>query len=420
MDIMVEKPKGMKKVFAKKYISLWVIGALLLAAVIYILNTESKSVTVRTDDFRVGEVFAGDFDEYIRIQGQVMPMTTIQISPLQGGIVDEIVNEEGANLKAGDVILRLSNDDLDMQILNSESDLAERENMLRNTMIQMEQQKLDLEQNRLTYALEVRRAKRAFEQAESLYNDNLCSKEEYARAKEDYDIANDRLKLVISRAKQDSIFRSVEIRQLNESLENMRLNMQLIRKRKENLTIKAPIDGELGFLDAVRGQIIQPGMKIGQINNLDSYKIEAQIDEHYIDRVTAGLDATFERNNEQFSAQIRKVYPEVRSGKFKADFKFSGEEPENIRTGQTYYLNLQLGQPTDAIMIPKGSFYQQTGGQWIYVVDKSGDFAVRRSIKIGRQNPKYYEVLSGLEAGEKVIISGYESFGDNNRVDFKQ
>ena len=205
---------------------------------------------------------------------------------------------------------------------------------------------------------------------------------------------------------------------MRESLDNMRTNMMMIRRRKDNLTIKAPIDGELGLLDVVLGQSVATGSKIGQINNLDSYKIEAQIDEHYIDRITAGLEATFERQSERYLAQIRKVYPEVRDGKFKADFKFVGQQPDNIRSGQTYYLNLQLGQPVEAVLIPRGAFYQKTGGKWIYVLSKDGTKATRRDIRIGRQNPQYYEVIEGLEPGERVITSSYDNFGESDVLVF--
>ena len=198
----------------------------------------------------------------------------------------------------------------------------------------------------------------------------------------------------------------------------MKLNMKMIRRRKANLTIKAPIDGQLGILDAVLGENIGAGTKIGQISDMSSYKIEAQIDEHYIDRVIPGLAATFERQGSTFNASLRKVYPEVRDGKFKADFKFEGQTPDNIRSGQTYYLNLQLGSPESAILVPRGSFYQKTGGKWIYVVAPGGGKAVRREIRIGRQNPQYYEVLEGLNPGEKVITSGYDSFGDNEVLVF--
>ena len=341
-------------------------------------------------------------------------MTTIQISPLEGGVVEEIIREEGSQVKKGDEILRLSNENLDLQILNSEAELAEKENLLRNTMISMEQEKLSVRQEKLQLQMEVRRNKRAYEQQKALYDEKLIAREEWLKAEEDYLLSLDKLELVKNKEIQDSLYRTVQIEQMQESLDNMKINMQMIRKRKDNLTIKAPIDGELGLLDAVLGQSIASGTRIGQINDLTSYKIEAQIDEHYIDRVTAGLEAVFERQNESFHAVIRKVYPEVREGKFKADFKFSGEQPDNIRTGQTYYMNLQLGLPEEAVLIPRGTFYQYTGGKWIYVLSPDGSRAAKREIRIGRQNPQYYEVEEGLQPGEKVIISNYETFRDND------
>ena len=418
MDRIIEKKKGIKVAFTKKALPYW-FGALLVVFIIWLLvRDNSSTLRVNPETLFISEVQSGEFNDYIRISGQVQPMTTIQLSPQEGGIVQEIVIEEGSLVKAGDVILRLSNDNLDLQILNSESELAEKENILRNTLIAMEQQRLNLRQESLQLEIEVKKLLRRYEQNRSLYEEKLISREEYLVAKEDYELAAGRLELVKERAEQDSLYRSVQVSQMEESLRNMRINMHMIRKRKDNLMIKSPIDGELGLLDVVLGQAIASGTKIGQINELGSYKIEAQIDEHYIDRVTAGLEATFERQNEAYDAVIRKVYPEVRDGKFKADFKFSGEQPANIRTGQTYYLNLQLGQPEKAIIIPRGTFYQKTGGKWIYVVAPEGGKAVKREIRIGRQNPQYFEVLEGLEAGEQVIISGYDTFGDNDVLVF--
>ena len=418
MDRIIEKKKGIKVAFTKKALPYW-FGALLVAFIIWLLvRDNSSTLRVNPETLFISEVQSGEFNDYIRISGQVQPMTTIQVSPQEGGIVQEIVIEEGSLVKAGDVILRLSNDNLDLQILNSESELAEKENILRNTLIAMEQQRLNLRQESLQLEIEVKKLLRRYEQNRSLYEEKLISREEYLVAKEDYELAAGRLELVKERAEQDSLYRSVQVSQMEESLRNMRINMHMIRKRKDNLMIKSPIDGELGLLDVVLGQAIASGTKIGQINELGSYKIEAQIDEHYIDRVTAGLEATFERQNEAYDAVIRKVYPEVRDGKFKADFKFSGEQPANIRTGQTYYLNLQLGQPEKAIIIPRGTFYQKTGGKWIYVVSPDGGKAVKREIRIGRQNPQFFEVLEGLEAGERVIISGYDTFGDNDVLVF--
>ena len=418
MDKILEKQTGWKVAFTKKALPYWG-GALLLAFIVYLIaRPNNKTLRVDKDSVVVSTTERGEFNDYIRISGRVQPMTTTQLSPQEGGIVQTILIEEGSAVKAGDAILVLSNDNLDLSILNSEAELAEKENILRNTQIQMEQQKLDVRQNVLEYGTQVERLRRTYEQQKALYEDKLIAKEDYLKAEEDYRLAQQKYELIRERSKQDSLYRGTQIDRMEESLENMQLNMQMIRKRKSNLIVKAPIDGELGLLDVVLGQSIASGTKIGQINSVGTYKVEAQIDEHYIDRVVEGLEATFERQGDTYSTLIRKVYPEVRDGKFKADFKFDGEQPDNIRSGQTYYLNLQLGQPEEAILIPRGSFYQQTGGKWIYVVNKDGNRAVKREIRIGRQNPQYYEVLEGLEPGEKVITSGYETYGDSDVLVF--
>ena len=418
MDKIIEKKKGIARAFTLKAVPYWL--GVVFAIVIIVLVAQSGSGVMRVDSatLTIVEVAEGEFNDYIRLSGQVQPMTTIQISPLEGGVVQKIIVEEGARVRAGERLLVLSNDNLDLQILNSEAELAEKENLLRNTLISMEQQKLSLRQEQLQLQTEVGQMKREFESLQQLYAEKLVAREEYLRAKENYNLASNRLQLVNERAYQDSLYRSVQVSQMQESLANMRLNMQMIRRRKENLTIKAPIDGELGLLDVVLGQSIAQGTKIGQINDVGNYKIEAQVDEHYIDRVMPGLEAEFERRDEQFRAVVRKVYPEVRNGKFRADLKFVGTQPDNIRIGQTYYLNLQLGEPEEAVLVPRGAFFQTTGGRWIYVVDADGEGATRREIRISRQNPQYYEVLEGLQLGERVITSGYEKFGDSERLKF--
>lgn len=418
MDKIIEKKTGWRVAFTKKALPWW-LGALLMVFVVYlIVRPNNKTLRVDKDTVTISNVVMGEFNDYIRISGRVQPMTTIQLSPQEGGIVEKILIEEGSPVKAGDAILILSNDNLDLQILNSEAELAEKENILRNTQIQMEQQKLDVRQNVLEYGTNVERLRRTYEQQKALYEDKLIAREEYLTAEEDYKLAKQKYDLIIERSTQDSLYRGTQIDRMEESLDNMQLNMSMIRRRKSNLVVKAPIDGELGLLDVVLGQNIASGTKIGQINSVGVYKVEAQIDEHYIDRVSAGLEATFERQGETYSTIIRKVYPEVRDGKFKADFKFDGEQPGGIRPGQTYYLNLQLGQPEETVIIPRGTFYQKTGGKWIYVVNKDGSKAVKREIRIGRQNPQYYEVLEGLEPGEKVITSGYDTYGDSDVLVF--
>ena len=418
MDRPIEKKKGIALIFSKKALPYWFGGIMATFIISLIFRDDASTLRVNGESLSISEVREGEFNDYIRLSGQVQPMTSIQVSPRESGIVEDILIEEGSKVQAGDIIIRLGNDDLDLEILNSEANLAEKENALRNTMIQMEQEKMQLSLNILELKTEVQRKERALKSQKRLLDDGLIGKEEYLRSEEDYILFCKKLEVTIARAEQDSLYRNVQIKQMKESLENMKLNMQRIRMRKKHLEVKAPINGELGLLEVTLGESISSGRKIGQINALDSYKIEALIDEHYIDRVSAGLSATFERQNETFDAVIRKVYPEVRDGKFKADFRFSGEQPHNIRTGQTYYLNLQLAQPEKAILIHRGTFYQKTAGKWIYVVAPEGGKAVKREIRIGRQNPQFYEVLEGLEPGEKVITSGYDNFGDNEVLIF--
>ena len=315
-------------------------------------------------------------------------------------------------VRRGDVIVRLVNPMLSLTILDSEAQLAEKQNFLRNTQVTMEQEKLNLRKEKLQLDLDVERKRRKSVQYASLYAERLVSEEEYLQAAEDYEFAVKERDLVMERQRQDSIYRSIQVQQMEESLANIRKNLVLQRQRIGNLDIKSPVDGQLGLLNVEIGQSVGSGTQIGQVSVLSDFKIEALIDEHYIDRVRAGLDATFERQDRQFALRVRKVYPEVRDKQFKTDFVFAGERPDNIRAGQTYYINLQLGQPADAVLIPRGAFYQNTGGQWIYVLTADGERAVRRDIRIGRQNPLYYEVLDGLHPGEQVVVSAYDQYGE--------
>ena len=420
MDRPIEKKKGIALAFTSKALPYW-FGAFMAAFILWLIfRDDASTLRVNGDTVSISEVTSGEFNDYIRISGQVHPMTTIQVSPREAGIVEEIVIEEGSQVKAGDVIIRLSNDDLDLEILNSEANLAEKENALRNTMIQMEQEKMQLSLNILELETEVKRKGRTLESQKRLFDDGLIGKEEYLRSEEDYTLFCKKLEVTLARAEQDSMYRSVQIKQMEESLKNMKINMQRIRNRKENLAVKAPIDGEVGMLNVVLGQTLSQGGAIGQINDLSAYKVTAMVDEHYIDRVVTGLTASFMRQDKGYDMLLKKVYPEVREGRFKIDLTFNGELPDNIRTGQTYNLNLQLGQPVEAVYIPRGAFFQKTGGRWIYVVDEANGKAYRREIRIGRQNPRFYEVLDGLSKGEKVITSSYDNFGDNEVLILKE
>ena len=410
MDIQLEKKKGIQKKHLP-YIAGGSVIILLLAWIIF--GNHASTMRVDSKSVNIVDVTYGEFNDYIRLNGRVQPISIVQISPEEGGIVMEKVVEEGAQVKKGDVILRLANSNLDLSILNAESELAEKQNLLRNTQVAMQQDKLTNETEKATLDIDTQRKQRTYKQMERLYNEKLVSKEEYMQAKEDFELSQRKHNLVSRRLEQDSIYRTVQMDQMEDNLQNMRQNVAMIRERKNKLEVRATISGELGLLDAELGQNISAGQMVGQINDLSDFKVEAQVDEHYIDRVINGLPATFQRQNTSFGLKVRKVYPEVREGRFRTDFVFTGERPDNIRSGQTYYIDLQLGEPSESVLIPKGTFFQVTGGNWIFVVDKDGKKAYRRTIRIGRQNPQYYEVLEGLEQGERVIVSGYEGFKDN-------
>ena len=411
MDRVIEKKKG----FQLKKHGPYVAGGCLLLTVLgwLVFGNHASTLRVTQDELTISEVKSAEFKDYVRTNGQVMPIQVVQISPEEGGIVMEKVVEEGSMVHKGDVIVRLSNSNLDLQILNAESELAEKQNLLRNTQVAMQQDRLNNLTEQAQLDMDTHRKQRTFEQNKRLYDAKMINREAYVQSQEDYQLSAQKRSLVSRRLKQDSLYRSVQMDQMEDNLQNMRRNVMLVRQRKSKLEVRATATGELGLLDVELGQSIQPGQMIGQLNDLSDYKVQAQIDEHYIDRVRQGLTATFTRGDKQYLLQVRKVYPEVREGKFRCDFIFRGERPENIRTGQTYYIDLELGQPEQAILIPRGTFFQTTGGQWIFVLDKSGSKAYRRNIRIGRQNPQHYEVLEGLEPGERIVTSGYEAFKDN-------
>ena len=370
MDRIIEKTRGQKLM---KYWPYAAGGALLLWLVGWaVLGNHAATLKVSADELTVNTVTKAEFKDYVRTNGQVLPIQVVQISPEEGGIVVEKVVEEGTHVSRGDVIVRLSNSNLDLQILNAEAELAEKQNLLRNTQVAMQQDRLNNQTEQAQLDMDTQRKQRAYEQNQRLYGQGLISREDYLQSQEDYQLSARKQHLVVQRLKQDSIYRTVQMDQMEDNLQNMRRNVVLVRQRKSKLEVRSAIDGELGLLDVELGQSIQPGQKIGQLNDLSDYKVQAEIDEHYIDRVRQGLMATFQRGDKTFELQVRKVYPEVRQGKFRCDFIFRGEKPENIRTGQTYYLDLELGQPEQAVIIPRGTFFQTTGGQWIYVLSKDG------------------------------------------------
>lgn len=417
----MDKPIPKKKGLQKKHIGYIAFGIVIIV-LFYMAFFADRTSTykVEKDKLIIESVIEDQFNDYITVPGTVEPISTIFLDAQEGGRVEEILIEEGSMVNKGDIILRLSNPDLYLNILDSEAQLAEKENFLRNTQVTMEQERISIKRELISLKYDIERKERIYRQNSVLIKDNLISQEEFIRSKEDLDMALSSRDLFLERERQDSIFRSVQVETLKANLENMRRNLALVRQRVDNLNVKATVDGQLGLLVPEIGQSISRGANMGQINVLTSYKVTAQIDEHYIDRVRTQLTATLDRQGSEFNLVVRRVYPEVRNGTFEIDMIFRDSMPDNIRTGQTYYTSLQLGQPKVSVLVPIGGFFQETGGQWIFVLDPSESFATKRTISIGRKNPKYYEVLEGLQPAEKVIISGYETFGKNEKLVFKR
>jgi HlyD family secretion protein len=413
MDIQLEKKRGLRP---KHYG--YIVGGFLLLITAYQLIFVASLSTYRTekDKLSIVEVTQGKFDDYITINGNVAPIATIYMDAYEGGRVEEKLIEEGAMVKKGDIILKLENMNLYEQILASESNLALKQNDLRSTKLTFDSRQVEGRRSLATSSTDIQRFKRNFEQNQALYEEELISKEEYLLSKENYELAQKQFDIIKLQTENDDELRKTSLTGLDADMARMQKTLGMVYQRLDHLNVRAPADGQLGFLDAEIGQNISRGERIGQINVLTDFKIEATIDEHYIDRVQRDLTASLERNGNDFPLRLKKVYPEVRNGKFKVDFVFMDKKPETIRTGQSYNIKLQLGESSDALLLPKGGFFQSTGGQWIFVVGPDGEEAIKRSIRIGKQNPRYYEILEGLQAGEKVVTSSYDSFGDSERI----
>jgi len=330
-----------------------------------------------------------------------------------------VMIEEGTMVYKDDVILRLSNTNLHLDIMNREANLAEQINNLRNTRLSMEQNKLSLKRQLLDLNYQLSSQKRNYENDINLYEQKYISVREFDESKEKYEYLKKNRELVIENQQADSLFREIQVAQLENSVDQMEMNLEFVRQKLGNLKVKAPVNGLLVSVNAEIGEAIGSGQRLGQIHVLDDYKIRLEIDEHYISRVNSDLVGTFDFNGESFNLHIKKIYPEVRNGRFGVDLVFTDSIPEQIRTGQTFRVKLELGESQMALLVPRGAFYQSTGGQYIFVVDPTGKFAVKRNIRLGRMNPKYYELLEGLKEGEKVIISSYDNFGKAEKLILK-
>lgn len=416
MDRIIEnKSKKRRKI-------LWISAAVVIVGlVLYMLflADHSSKLNVERDKITISEVVENEFLDYMTATGTVEPLTTVYLDAIEGGRVEQILIEEGSMVSKGDIILRLTNPDLNLRILTSQADLAEQENRLRDTKIMMEQQRIEIRRQIIQYEFDLIKLNRIYQSNKTLFDQGLIPEQEYLLSKENYELTQQTIELFREKSVQDSLFRATQVKSLEGALARMQDNIELVKDKLESLNVKAPVSGQLGSLEAEIGQNIVSGYRLGQVHILDNFKVSAEIDEHWIDRIKTGLPATLERNDQNFNLTIIKVYPEVRNGRFQVDLEFTGVKPDNIRTGQTYRINVELGQPVRAIQVLKSGFFESTGGQWIFVVDPSGQFATKRTIRTGRMNPRYYEILEGLQAGEKVVVSSYTSFGNNDKLILK-
>ena len=416
MDRKIEKKPGP----TRKQIWYIIFGALLLTVLgIIIFGDKSSKYNVDVSRITIEEVKRDVFQDYITVQGTVQPITTIYLDAVEGGRVEEILIEEGSMVEKGDVILRLSNDNLLLEITNNEAMVVRAINEVRSARLQMDQTLLNYRRQIIDLETDVIQKRRQFENNRVLFAQNHISREEFDQSKEAYDTSSQLLKLLKDNYRNDSIYRSIQIISLEASVESMEKSMNIIRRRLDNLNVKATVDGELATLNPEIGEVVTYGNRVGTINILDSYKLRVDIDEHYIARVHRGLTGECDFASVSYTGVITKIYPEVQSGRFAVDMVFTDEVPAQIRIGQTSRIRLQLGESKEGVLLTKGGFYQTTGGQWVFVLDPSEEFAVKRDISIGRQNPRYYEVLEGLEPGEKVIVSSYQNYADHDKLILK-
>jgi len=418
MDGMDKKIE--KKGIPRKVIWYTLFGMLILAVLgVIIFGDKSSKYNVDVSRITIEEVKQDVFQDYITVQGTVEPITTIYIDAVEGGRVEEILIEEGNMVKEGDVILRLSNDNLLLEITNNEAQVVRAINELRTSRLQMDQTRLNYKQQIINLEITVTQNQRMYQNNKVLREQNHISREEFDQSREAYESSQELLELLIENYRNDSIYRAIQINSLEISVQSMEESMRIIRRRLENLNIKASVDGELASLNPEIGEVITYGTRVGTINILDSYKLRVDIDEHYIARITRGLNGECDFASNPYTGVITKIYPEVAGGRFAVDMVFTDEVPEQIRIGQTSRIRLQLGESKEGILLTKGGFYQTTGGQWVFVLDPAEEIAVKRDISIGRQNPRYYEVLDGLEPGEKVIVSSYQNYADHDKLILK-
>jgi HlyD family secretion protein len=409
-----------KKTFTPQRILMAVGGIAFLAFSIYSLRLSGSqsSLNVNKDKITISEVSKGVFDEFIVVTGVVQPLKTYQLDAIEGGYVVQKYLDGGASVKKGDQILRLENQRLAMEFVNRETDMYELINNLENTRLRLRQDKFTLKRTLSEVNFQIQQAKDDFDRNTVLLKDKVIGEQEFTKSRITYERLKKQQEIEVENQQFQEENSVMQIKQLEGTLERTKLNLKMMKDNLDNLIVKAPVAGLISRVDVEVGQSIAAGQNIGQIDDLDGFKMRVEVDEHYISRIFPGLEGSFEFNGISIKLAVNKVYPEVKNGRFEVDMEFKSKIPEGIRRGQSVPVRLQLGKPAEAILLATGGFFSDTGGNWVYILDETGNKAAKRNITLGRKNPQFYEVLDGLKAGEKVITSSYENFGDKDVLVF--
>jgi len=413
MDQIIKK----KKWPAKRIITYVAAGAfILLVLYLLIFQTNRSTLNIDSEKLTISTVERGPFQEFIPVMGEVLPVQTIFLDVEEGGLVEKIFIEAGSAVKKGDKILKLSNTSLLMDIMYREAELFQQINNLRNTRLLFEQSRLALERDLADFDFQVEKQKRKFASYQSLFEEKLISRHDFEDTRDEYEMVKNKRRLAAESQEKELDFRQQQIVQLGDAVKRMEDNLQVAKSKLDNLTLRAPITGILTSLPVEPGQSKSPGERLGQIDAPEGFKARAMIDEFYIDRIQKGKPGQFELSGGTYRMVVSRVYPEVREGKFSVDLEFPGTQAPGIRRGQTLHIRLELSDVSEALLLPRGGFFQKTGGNWVFVLEPDGKTAIKREIRLGRQNPDVFEVLDGLRPGERAITSSYDNFGDNERL----
>lgn len=401
-----------KKWTTRRIIYLAAAGLGVLLVIYALLTIKSGQLRVDGERLTISAVQRGPFQEFIPITGEIIPSETRYLVAAEGGRVEKIFVQSGTRVKQGDRILKLSNTNLLLDIMYREAELYRQSNNLRDTRLELERYGIQLDQELARLRFEVTEAENRFKRNAYLYDEGIVSQEEFQTAENNFQYLKENYALTQRSKQTDVTFRHQQVHQLESSLKRMEENLEIVKQKQDELTIRAPIDGLLNLVEMEIGESKDRGVRLGQVDGEDSFRVRARIDEHYIARVETGRTGTYTFADNEYRLVSAMVYPVVEERQFKVDFNFQGEKPRNIRRGQTLHIRFELGDLEEALLLPRGAFYQETGGNWVFVLDKDGRRAMKRPVRLGRQNPLYFEVLDGLEPGEKVVTSSYENFGD--------